>query len=886
MKKILKIAGVIVGILLVAMIITPFLFKDKIKEAVIRTANNKLNAQLTIDDFGLNLFSNFPDATLSLDNISISGIDDFEGDTLLKAKSVSVTINLSSLLGDRYEISKIKLGEANLYAKLLQDGRTNYDIVKDTTSSSDGSSSFKLSLQKVTLENCKIIYTDQQSNMKVLLSGWNGTLSGDFTSDETILNTQSVIDEISFTMDGIPYLYKIKGLADAKLKANLKTMTFTFEESDLQLNEVKASIDGSLTVGENDTDFDLKLNAPDTQFKDILSILPSMYTDDFRDIKTSGTASLDGFIKGKMDKETYPAFNFNLSVKDAMFQYPSLPKLVNNINIAMSINNKGGSLDNMVIDISKFTFTMGGNPFSASINISTPMSDPNLKVHLNGKIDLGMIKEVYPLESGTELNGKLTANLNIATRMSYIEREQYDNVTASGKLSVTDMTYKSDGMQDVKINDIILDFSPKYVNLESLNLKIGQNDLSANGRLENFIAYALKDQTLKGQLNIKSNYFNIDNFTGSESSTNTDDTSNDAFIVPKNIDFSLSANMQKVIYENIELTNLNGGLYVKNGVITLNNIAANTLGGSAKMTGSYSTAENSLKPKVDFTLSLIKVSFTETFKSVEAVQKFAPVFEKIAGNYSMNLKFNTTLGESLLQILGALTGEGLIQTDEVKIEGVEVLDKLASSLNLGTNATKLKSFTTKNLNVPFKIENGNVITKPFNINIGSTGKINLEGTTSLNESINYKGTVTLPESMSNSLINNVGLTITGTFRNPVVSIDTKSMIGEAANSISKEVLGGTIEEKKDEVNARLTEEKKKQAQKLRDEAQAASDKLVKTAEEQSEKLVNEAKNPIAKVAAQTAAKKLVEEAKKQGQKLIDQAEIQAQKLEAEASTTE
>ena len=60
----------------------------------------------------------------------------------------------------------------------------------------------------------------------------------------------------------------------------------------------------------------------------------------------------------------------------------------------MAINSKGGSLDNMIIDISKFSFNLGGNPFSGSLNVSTPMSDPNLKAQANGTIDLGMIKDV------------------------------------------------------------------------------------------------------------------------------------------------------------------------------------------------------------------------------------------------------------------------------------------------------------------------------------------------------------------------------------------------------------------------------------------------------------------------------------------------------------
>lgn len=881
MKKILTILGVILVIILVAMISIPFLFKDKIKTAVLNAANEQLNATVDIKDFGLNLFSNFPDATLSLNDASIVGIGDFEKDTLLQAKAASVTINLMSLFGSEYEISKINLDRASVLAKVLADGRANWDIMKvDSTATAEtesSSSAFNLSLNKISVNDCNIVYQNDSTKMKVMLNKWNGELTGDFSASETTLKTKSTIDEITFIMDGIPYLTKIQGIADASINANLDKMQFVFEESKLQLNELKASVDGSFAmVGKDyeDLEFDLKLNAPDTQFKDILSLLPAMYTSDFKDVKTSGTAKLDAYVKGLMQGENYPAFDVKITVNDAMFQYPSLPKSVNNINMDMAVNSKGGSFDNMIVDISKFSFNLGGNPFAGSLNVTTPMSDPNLKAQANGTIDLGMIKDVYPLEKGTELNGKVTANLNIATRMSAIEKEQYESVSASGSLNLSNMVYKSQDMQDVLINNAGLEFSPRYVNLSSLDVKIGKNDLSATGRLENFIAYALKDQTLKGQLNIKSNYLNANDFISSETAgtEETETTTSEDIIIPKNIDFTLSAALNQIVYGKMNITNMAGNMTVRNGILTLNNVGANALGGSCKVSGTYNTSDPN-NPKVDFDLALSKVSFAETFKSVESIQKFAPIFEKLAGTYSMNLKFNTSFGETIMQTLANLTGSGALQTNDVKIEGVEALSSLSSALK--TDA--LKSFSTKDLNLPFTINNGKVNTQPFNVNFGDGGVMKLEGSTGLDQSIDYKGTVTLPKSMANNYVSAVPITIGGTFTSPKIGIDTKALASGAAASAINELLGG---EKGTDVSAKVSEEKTKQIEKIRSEADAAATKLVTEAEKQSQALVEKAgSNPLAKKAAEVAGKKLVDEAKKQGQTLKDKAEEQAKKLE-------
>lgn len=880
-KKGLTIGAIVIAIIIIAMIAIPFLFKGKIKDAVISAANKQLNATVAIEDFGLNLFSNFPNATISLDNTSIIGIGDFQKDTLLQAKSASITIDLFSLFGSNYNVSKINIDNASIYAKILPDGRANWDIVKTDsteTATDENATPFKLNLKKISLNDCNVIYEDQESKMKAILNKWNGTISGDFTASETTLETNSTIDELSFIMDGIPYISKAKATADATLNANFDNMKFTFIDSKLQLNDLKASIEGSFAmVGEEGMDFDLKLNAPNTEFKDILSIVPAMYTDDFKNIKTAGTASLDAYVKGLMEGETYPAFDVKIIVKDAMFQYPSLPKAVNNINVDLAINSKGGSLDNTIIDISKFSFNLGGNPFSGSVNITTPMSDANIKMHANGTLDLGMIKEVYPLEKGTELNGKIVADINLAAAMSAIEKELYEKVSASGTLKLSNMIYKSKDMQDILINNAGLEFTPRYINLSALDVKIGKNDIQATGRLENFIAYALKDKTLKGQLNIKSNYLNANDFisedttSGNTAEASSSETSSENIIIPQNIDFTLNAALNQVVYQKINITNMTGAMTVKDGILTLKDVNANALGGSAKINGYYNTADPK-NVKVNFAINLTKVSFAETFKSVESMQKFAPIFQNLLGTYSMNLNFNTTLGETIMQTLAGLTGSGGLQTSEVKIEGSNTLTALSSALK--TDA--LKSFSAKDLNIPFTIENGKINTKPFSVNYGNGGVMKLEGSTGLDQSINYKGTVTLPKGLANNYVSNVPITIGGTFTSPKIGVDTKALIGDAATSLANQLLGG----KSGDAATNLSEKKEEQIQKLRTEADNSANKLVEEAEKQAAKLVEGAgKNPIAKAAAKAAGDKLVSEAKKQAQKLRDQAEEQIKKIE-------
>ena len=84
MKKILKISGIVLLVLLVLLFTLPFLFKDKIKAKLDSEIAKSINAKVyyDTDKFSLSIFRNFPNLTLSLGNFGMVGkADGFAGDT-------------------------------------------------------------------------------------------------------------------------------------------------------------------------------------------------------------------------------------------------------------------------------------------------------------------------------------------------------------------------------------------------------------------------------------------------------------------------------------------------------------------------------------------------------------------------------------------------------------------------------------------------------------------------------------------------------------------------------------------------------------------------------------------------------------------------------------
>jgi len=883
MKKILKITGIILVIFLLTLIILPFAFKGKILEIAKSEINKTLNAQVDFDNLGLNFFKSFPNASVSLENFYVAGIDEFEGDTLLFAKTLSATVNIKSLFGDSgFEITKIGVDKAIVHAIILENGKANWDIVTVDENEEDEEieeSEFKLFLNKVSINQTDIYFDDYQSQMNLAMNGLNLSLSGDMTADETRIKTNYSIDALNFLMEKIPYLSNAKVKADMAINADLKNMKFTLAENSIQINEIKANIDGWVALLEDESiDMDLKLNAPSTQFKDVLSMIPAIYAKDFKDLKTSGQATLDASAKGIMKDETFPAFDAQLNIANAMFQYPGMPKSVTNINANIKASSKGGSLDNTIVDISKFHLEMAGNPFDFKLRLSTPISDPNINLSAVGNLNLGMIKEIYPLED-MELSGNLDANMHLITRMSYVEKEQFDKVEASGTLNIKNMSIKSENSDDIDLKNAHLSFSPQYVDLSDFSAQIGKNDIAGNGKLENFIPFFLKDETLKGNLNVRSNYLNLNDFMAEEETAAADSTAIGVIEIPKNIDFNLNGNFKQVIFDNLNMTDVIGQIQIRNGKAEMKNLAINALGGKLNVNGYYDTGKNPKEPEVSLDLDIKNASFAETFSTFVTIQKLAPIFENMIGNYSTSFKMKSALGSDFMPVLASLTANGLLQSNNVEISGVTALDGLASALK----NESLKELKVKDLKLPFSISDGRVTTNPFDINFGQ-GKMNLSGSTGLDQSIDYIAKVNLAEKLSNNYLKNVNVKIGGTFSSPKFNIDTKDAADQLLGGIASSVLGGegSLTE---QVSEKVNDEIEKQIENVRKQAKDAGDKLVAEAEKQGQKLIDEANktsNPLAKIAAvkaaEASAKKLKEEAQKKANQLNEEAEKQIQAL--------
>lgn len=931
-KKILKWTGISLLVLIVILILIPIIFKDQIKEMVVEEVNKNLTAELEVGDFDLTFFSTFPNMTVQLYDTKLVGKDKFKGVELISMKKMTAHVGFWSVIaGDQVEVDEIHIEDPIIDIRILEDGSANYDIVKPdeekTKEELEEPSNFKLSLQEYSIKNGKIRYDDELYDMYMMLENIQHTGKGDLTAETFDFETTTKVDKCSYRMYGVNYLTEVKTDAVINLLMEFtdKSSKFTFKDNTIKLNAVNFSLEGYYEMFDTYDDMSLKLDASKTSFKDFLSLIPAFYRTGYESMVSSGSLSLSGLLKGKMDDVNMPGWDFSMKVNSGSVKYAGLPGQITNIQIDAGSKFPGGAdMNKMTVEVPKFHANLGKNTIDANLFMSNLEVDPHLKSGIHSNVDLSTIKDYVPLPTGESYSGILDANVDLDGMMSALEAGRYDDFKAEGVLDLSNMKYASSSMaEDVLIDHMRFTFSPKQLALNDLNAKMGKSDFHMDGTIEQYFEYVFKDAgDLVGSMNFSSNYMDLDELMNvypegeeapaAEASESTEDTG--PTLVPANIDFTLKTNIAKAKYNGIEARDVSGTTGIRNEEATLRNFSMKAMGGIVGLTGSYNTRDPN-DPKFDFEYTLTDIDIEQLTTNFLTVGKLAPIAKYAKGRISSNFAMNSSLDDNLMPVLNSISSNGDVSSKALSITSVPLLEKIES-------VTKLKNISNQsisNFRTHFSVNDGKVVLTPFNVKLGKI-PTEVSGYTTLDKDMNYKFAMDIPkDQIPASLLNEVekGLTMVnglhpdiklgdlpasikanvyakGDPKNPKITTDLPDMVKQAVKdkmgnlvddikTTVKDTVQAIIDDKTEDIKAEIEAQKKKileDAQKRADQVKAegkkSADAIRAEAKKQGDKLIQEAgSNPVKKKIAEAAAKKLEDEAEKKAQGVENEANKKA-----------
>lgn len=848
MKIFFKSIGIFLLVVLTAATVLPYLFRDKIEAYVKDEINNLLEADVAYDDLSLSVFSSFPDLRAGLDGVSVIGRGRFEGDTLAYVKTLSADLKIMPLLDGDIQINSIIIKSPVVRAIVAADSVPNWDIYKsepDSTLEADTTTvDINLNLDKLLISDADIAYLDSTMNLYAQVKGLDLDLSGDMVGD--IFNADLALDvaAINVEMDKINYLKKATVDFDAQVEANLADNKYTFKENSLNFSGVPLKFDGFVQLLDSSTLVNLKLAAAETSFKTLLALIPDYIMKDVAGLKMDGSLDLYADVNGEyVDMEHIPAIDAAFKIKNGLIKYPDLPKSLSDINVDVTIKNPSGDADLTTVDVNKLHFSLGSNPFDANLKLIKPMSNPTFEAKVDGTIDLNSLKDALPLDS-MSIAGIVKADLKVATDMAAIEKEDYENIKAEGTVDLNQFTFEStDFPQGVNISEAKLVFTPKYLLLDPLKATVGESDFNASGKVESYLPYVLSDGTIKGNLSLKSNYINCNQLLGDDSAS-ADEAAADSSVasvieIPKNIDFVLSTDIKKLLYDKLTIDNLKGGVVVKDGIAKLNKLSLNMCDGSIDLNGTYN-ATNIAKPSIDMAIDLSDVDVNKLTTSFSTIDSLLPIAKNAYGKVSISMAIESLLDEQMSPVLKTLNGDGTFMSESLALKNTDFQSKLSKILA----NNKYNDMTMKNFQGSFKIVEGSIVLVPFDVKLFNK-VATFSGKQGLDKAMDYLLSMPISREEVASIVSKtglkmsadgadlpVGISIGGTLSDPQLKLDLdelKKAVGNEVKEQVKEKVTEVVDKAKEEVKEKVTEELKnnEKVQKATEDAKNAIGNLFK-----------------------------------------------------------
>ena len=872
MKKLGISILILITLLLAAIVLLPIIFKDDIKAALDEAIQESVNARVYYDDqsMEISLFENFPDISISMGNFGIVGIEQFASDTLVSVDQFSVGLDLMSVIkGEQIAINSVRIERPSVLVLVMSDGSANYDLAKPGTtttetsaSTSSGSSGVSLTIKEWEIIDGDLAYLDQSLPFYTILNNINHNGSGNFEQDIFDMITKTTVSSVSLGYDGVEYLANKEVVADITMGMDFASSTYTFKENLVTVNALPISADGFLQLAENgDIVMDFTYEGVDIGIKSILSLVPGVYNDYLNGLSASGAVDLTGYVRGTYNDNSLPAVHTETHIKDGSLKYADFPTPIENIQLGALFDFPSADLRETSLEVEQFTMTLEGEKTTAKMKLFD-FEQFHWDIFVDSHMDLEKLTKVIHLEDGMTLKGRINGTVNSKGSVAAIDASNLDGIPTSGTLNVKDFYFASEEVTEpFSISEANIAFDPQKITLQRFDASLGKSDFAATGQLTNHLAYAFKEgEVLKGNLNFNAGSINLDELmtkssdevattTSQDSTVTADSTVMEAVEIPKNIDFTLASKIDRLVYDGLDITNLNGTILVKDGQVILDN-EFELLKGQFSIAGAYAT-ENIEEPTFDFKLGIANLSIPEAFKSFESVQKFAPVAQKMTGSFSTDFALSGVLDAAMNPQYDRLTGSGLLEIAQASLENMKSLQALTLVSKLGDSDGIV---ALKDVLMSAELRDGRVYLEPFDVKIGSY-QTNIAGSNGIDGSLDYDLRMDVPSSSVTSSITStltqfVGESIPansdmvlrinmgGTYDDPkptLAGVETKQ-----GQSIQSSV--------KDQVKTQVKEQKDAAAE----EAKAVKDSLVN----EGKTKINETKEQIKDQTKETVTKEV------------------------------
>ena len=499
-----------------------------------------------------------------------------------------------------------------------------------------------------------------------------------------------------------------------------------------------------------------------------LDDLKKIYPVDGVDLR--GDLNADLTAKGQYlpAKKHFPIIKAAVDLTKGYIKTKYYPHPVEDLQISADIINTTGTLAGMKVFIKPVSLKFEGQPFLLRAGLKN-FANVDYSVHSQGTLDIGKIYKVFAVK-GYDVKGLIITNFTLKGKQSDATAGRYDALANSGTMQVKDLVLRSDLFpKPFVINKGVFSFNQDKMKFDAFTAHYGRSVIALDGALNNVIDYAVKPgAVLTGSFNMKSDLLVADDFMAfadgqpaAPSAPVPASSGTGVILIPKNLNFTFTADVKKVKYNGMDINEAKGQMTVSKGQLQLKQAGFNLIGAPVVMDATYGSITPQ-KAYFDYHINAQDFDIKKVYNQIKLFHDMASSAASAEGIVSLDYKLAGRLNSSMHPVYPSLKGGGVLSVKSVKLKGF----KLFSAVGKQTGRDSLgKTSDVSKVDIKTSIAN-NIITIERTKMRFAGFRPRFEGQVDFNGNLNLKFRLGLPPLG----IFGIPMTITGTQQNPKIHL--------------------------------------------------------------------------------------------------------------------
>ena len=300
-------------------------------------------------------------------------------------------------------------------------------------------------------------------------------------------------------------------------------------------------------------------------------------------------------------------------------------------------------------------------------------------------------------------------SFNMGEEMSFVTEDLDFNVSADYDDDQEDLLLQWNPHAGIQLNKAVFAMSdlptPVYIpsidfnydttgiQINNSSIVLGNSDFELQGNFTNVDEFIRKEALLKGNLDFISHYTDVNEimeiFSGMGDTTmvaeevavkDTVEEEQEPFMVPLGVDITLNTMIEKAIAGDMNISNVGGGLTVKNGILVLNEMGFTSDAATMMLTAMYkSPRRNHLYVGFDF--HLLDIDIAEMINIIPELDTLVPMLSSFAGKAEFHIAAETYLKSNYEMKVSTLRGATAIHGKDLVVLDNATFRKIAKMLN-------------------------------------------------------------------------------------------------------------------------------------------------------------------------------------------------------------